>query len=206
LGQRNIFPAVQGATVTITEDGVRDAIFPERNPGVYVVRRIRGNPGHTYSLKVDIGGKIYTASSTMPKQVRIDTLALNRNTFFGEETRTISLEYQDPAGEKNYYRCLLTVNGVASKNFYLFDDNFSDGRKSSQELFDSDLDLLKGDIVEVELQCVDSVMYRYWQGLDQNENRGGASTTPANPVGNISGGVLGYFSAHTQHKKVVRIP
>ncbi|HEX8376727.1 MAG TPA: DUF4249 domain-containing protein [Pedobacter sp.] len=206
FGQANVFPAVRGAVVSITEDGVRKADLLESRPGVYVLRRVRGTPGHTYTLKVEADGKIYTASSTMPNQVRIDTVALNSSSFFGNIRRTISVEYQDPSGVKNYYRCLLQVNGTPSKQGFLFDDNFTDGKRVSQELFDFDLDIEEGDLAEIELHCIDSVIYRYWQGLDQNQNRGGASTTPANPVSNISNGALGYFSAHTKQNKVVRIP
>jgi hypothetical protein len=206
FGQTNVFPAVRGAVVSITEDGRRKATLQESRPGIYVIRNTRGSPGHTYTLKVEVEGKTYTATSTMPTLVRLDTLGLNSSNFFGNTRRTISIEYQDPAGVKNYYRSLLTVNGKSSKQFFLFDDNFTDGKKISQELFDFDIDLLQGDVAEVELHCVDSLIYRYWQGLDQNQNRGGASTTPANPVSNISNGALGYFSAHTRQSKVVRIP
>jgi hypothetical protein len=101
---------------------------------------------------------------------------------------------------------VLSVNGKQSKQFFLFDDNFSDGKRVNQDLFDFDIDLVQGDVADVELQCLDSLVYRYWQGLDQNQNRGGASTTPANPVSNISNGALGYFSAHTRQNKLALIP
>lgn len=206
FGQSNVFPAVTGAVVSITEDGIRKLSLQESRPGVYVLRSSRGSPGHTYTLKVEADGKIYTATSTMPSQVRIDTVALNSSNFFGNTRRIISVEYQDPSGVKNYYRCLLKVNGTPSKQDFLFDDNFTDGKRVNQELFDFDLDILQGDVADIELHCVDSMIYRYWQGLDQNQNRGGASTTPANPVSNISNGALGYFSAHTRQSKVVLIP
>jgi hypothetical protein len=178
----------------------------ESRPGVYVVRNIRGSPGHTYTLKVEAEGKIYTATSTMPRQVRIDTLGISTTNFLGTTRRTISFDYQDPPGIKNYYRCILKANGILSKQDFLFDDNFTDGKKVVQELFDLDLDLQQSDVADIELHCVDSVIYRYWQGLNQNQNRGGASTTPANPVSNISNGALGYFSAYTRQTRVVRIP
>ena len=206
FGQPNVFPAVRGAVVSITEDGIRKANLLESRPGVYVIRNIRGTPGHTYTLKVEVDGKTYTASSTMPGQVLIDTVALNSTNLLGNIRRTISLDYQDPPGIKNYYRCILKVNGIPSKQYFLFDDNFTDGKRINQELFDFDLDIQKGDVTNIELHCVDPIVYRYWQGLDQNQNRGGASTTPANPVSNISDGALGYFSAHTRQNKVVLIP
>jgi hypothetical protein len=206
FGQTNVFPAVRGAVVSITEDGIRKVTLRENTPGVYIIRNVRGTPGHIYTLNVEAEGKTYTATSTMPNQVRLDTIGLNSSNFFGKIRKSLSIEYQDPAQVKNYYRCLLSVNGKPSKQFFLFDDNFTDGKRVSQDLFDFDVELQQGDIVDVELHCIDPIIYRYWQGLDQNQNRGGASTTPANPVSNMSNGALGYFSAHTKQSKVVLIP
>lgn len=202
----NTFPGVSGAVVTITDEIGTVYTLRERSPGVYSARRFRGVPGRVYRLKVISEGVEYAASSAMPRQVMIDSLGLSLTTFFQNEERGIQVLYSDPPDVKNQFRFLLTVNGIKSKSAFAYNDDFNNGRIVSRELLDFDLDIKSGDIVEVEMQCIDAAMYRYWSGLDQNESRGGASTTPANPVSNISNGALGYFSAHTQQKETMVIP
>jgi len=48
------------------------------------------------------------------------------------------------------------------------------------------------------MQCIDKNIFRYFTTLTEVQEN---STTPANPDSNISGGVLGYFSAHTSQRK-----
>jgi hypothetical protein len=126
--------------------------------------------------------------------------------FFGEERRTINIFLNDPPGVKNYYRYTLSINDERSKSVFVYDDSFNDGRKVVRELFDFDLNAMPGDKIEVQMQCISAAVFRYWQGVEQNESRGGASTTPANPVSNISNGALGYFSAHTKQDEMAVVP
>ncbi|WP_256012503.1 DUF4249 domain-containing protein [Desertivirga xinjiangensis] len=206
IGGKNEFPGVSGATVTVSDDQGRIYNYTEQSPGVYITRRLLGTPGRTYFLKVTFEGKEYRASSAMPFPVHIDSLGITSTTIFSDERKSLQLQYQDPAGVKNCYRFILTVNGVKSKTIFIYNDDFNDGNTVNRELFDTDIDMESGDNAGLEIQCIDPVLYRYWQGLDQNRNRGGASTTPANPVSNITNGALGYFSAHTQQMESVTIP
>jgi Domain of unknown function (DUF4249) len=70
----NDFPPVTGATVTITDstNGVSNVLL-EMAPGVYATTDFTGVPLHTYTLRVESGGQVYTASSTMPKAVPLST-------------------------------------------------------------------------------------------------------------------------------------
>ena len=207
FGEPNIFPEVTGAIVTILDNtSGRLMTLRERRPGFYMARNFTGRSGTTYKLRVEADGQVFTASSTMPDQVNIDSIGVSVSTFLGEEQKTVQLLYGDPPKVKNYYHFLLSINGKPSKNIFAFEDNFTDGRMVTRELFDFDLNAKSGDKAEIEMQCIDPVVFRYWQGLDQNENRGGASTTPANPVSNISNGALGYFSAYTRQNEAIIIP
>ena len=206
FGDLNNFPDVSGAIVTITDNSGRVVTLRERRPGFYMARNFTGNSGRTYNLKVVVEGKEYTATSTMPTQVSMDSLGVTVGTFFGKESKTVQISFADPAAIKNYYRFTLNINGKPSKNIFVYEDNFSNGKKVTRELFDFDLNTKTGDVAEIEMQCIDQNIYRYWQGLDQNENRGGASTTPANPVSNINNGALGYFSVHTRQNEKIIIP
>jgi hypothetical protein len=190
------FPAVSGATVTITSDG-RVYTLVEKTPGTYVTTTLKGQPTKTYQLNIVVGNQTYTATSTMPNVVKLDSLNLSVTNFFNKETLSPTVYYTDPPATTDYYRFVLTVNTVPSKNYFVYNDELTNGRIINRDLRDFDVDLVVGDQVIVEMQTIDKNIYQYWNGLSQNENRGGASTTPANPISNVSNGALGYFSAHT---------
>jgi hypothetical protein len=51
------------------------------------------------------------------------------------------------------------------------------------------------------MRCIDGPVYDYFFSLNSIQGNGpGGGTTPTNPVSNISGGALGYFSAFTVQK------
>jgi hypothetical protein len=205
VADQGVFPAVTGAAVVVTDNAGNSFSFQEQSRGTYT-RRFRGVPGRTYTLKVTAEGKEYSAVSMMPQQVNLDSLGINTTKFFNETRKSLVVYFPDPSGVRNYYRFLLTVNGIGSRGIFTYNDDFTDGKGVQRELLDFDMDLREGDLAEVEMQCIDAAVYRYWQGVDQNESRGGASTTPANPVSNIKGGALGYFSAHTTQRSSVAVP
>jgi hypothetical protein len=62
--------------------------------------------------------------------------------------------------------------------------------------------LLPKDSVTIEMHCIDKPVYDYYYSLGNRDN----SATPANPVSNIVGGALGYFSAHTVRKTTAVVP
>ncbi|MGI4750688.1 MAG: DUF4249 domain-containing protein [Janthinobacterium lividum] len=198
------FPTVSGATVTISSDG---NVYPlqETVAGTYVTNSLKGQPTKTYQLNITADGQTYTATSTMPSQVKLDSLGLDVTSIVGKEFQSIIVYYTDPAAVTNYYRFVLTVNNVASNNYFVYNDELTNGRTVNHSLRDNDLNLVKGDHAAVEMQCIDKNIYQYLTGLDQNENRGAASTTPANPTSNVSNGALGYFSAHTVQDATITI-
>ena len=206
ITSQTAFAGVSGANVTVTDHNGQIYVFRERAPGIYSSRRLPGQPGKTYLLTVVYEDKEYKASSTMPSQTLLDSVQITNTTFFSEERKSVQVLYSDPPQIKNSYRFTLTINGIRSRDIFSFNDDFNDGNYVSREIFDNDVDLKSGDLVDIEMQCIDPFVYRYWQGLDQNQNRGGASITPANPVSNISNGALGYFSAHTQQFVRIEIP
>jgi hypothetical protein len=206
IGDSNSSPGISGATVTVKDqDGISYA-FRERAPGIYSSRRMRGIPGRTYSLSITHNGKTYTARSTMPSQVTIDSIGFQSTTIFSNSRTSLQLIFRDPPQIKNYYRFVLSINEVKTSSIFVYNDDFTDGKQVTRDLFDVDVDLKSGDRVAVEMHCIDPVIYRYWFGLDQNRSRGGASVTPANPVSNISNGALGYFSAQTQQMEQLLVP
>ncbi|HKO82838.1 MAG TPA: hypothetical protein VJU78_20670, partial [Chitinophagaceae bacterium] len=62
------------------------------------------------------------------------------------------------------------------------------------------------DTVMLDMLCIDNVVYKYWYSVYQSATGNSQSASPANPVTNIVGGALGYFSAHTKQTKSVVVP
>jgi len=90
----------------------------------------------------------------------------------------------------------------------VFNDRLSDGRYISTVLYDDSTDIKPGVTLTVQLNCIDKPVYNYLQQLLQISGNGGSfsNPSPVNPVSNISGGALGYFSAHTITSKTVKLP
>jgi len=116
----------------------------------------------------------------------------------GRDQKVISVYYQDPPGIANQYRFIEWVNGVQVKSVFTYDDQLTDGRYVTIDLLEQDIDIYIGDIVKVEMDCIDRPIYTYWFSLEtQQANNFNGAVAPANPPTNISPAVLGYFSAHT---------
>jgi hypothetical protein len=57
------------------------------------------------------------------------------------------------------------------------------------------------------MNCVDRNIYNYFFTLANvtSNNSGFENATPANPVTNLTGGALGYFSAHSTQQTRIRV-
>jgi uncharacterized protein DUF4249 len=205
----NTFPGVSGANVTVENSGVVTMLTETgTGSGVYSTSTINGQPGKTYNLTVGIGGSIFKASSTMPGPVGPDSIYVSKSLTSNDHYATVV--YQDPAGIKNYYRWVQYVNGNKEKTIFIMDDEFNDGLLVTNQLnFYNDNDDSRrnigfgGDTVKISMFCIDSAVYKYWSSLQQSGTGSGNSASPANPVSNIQGGCLGYFSAQTIRTKTM---
>ncbi|PZX59463.1 DUF4249 domain-containing protein [Hydrotalea sandarakina] len=199
----NVFPPVTDATVTISD--LYGNVYPllQTSPGTYTNNNLIGTPGATYRLQVVQGGNTYTASSTMPQQVNLDALLTDNIVFAGKIIPIIQPQYTDPVNVANYYWFIEYINGVENKRIFVWDDNLTNGGVSTRPLIEPDSTINAGDTIMVEMRCIDKPIYQYVRGLQDLQNN---AATPANPTSNISGGVLGYFSAHTRQRKSVVIP
>jgi hypothetical protein len=195
----NTYPPVTGASVTMDNHHGRITTFTEGPAGFYSVSPLGGIPGRTYTLSVVVDGKTYTADSTMPQVVAMDSITARPSIFDnGKGQKVITVYFRDPPGVANQYRFVLFVNHVQVKDVFAYDDEFVNGKYVSLDLQENDIDIYAGDTVEVEMQCIDKPVYNYWFTLSQQQadNPGGA-VAPSNPPTNFTPATLGYFSAHT---------
>jgi hypothetical protein len=205
----NNYPPVQGATVTITDNTGLSETLTESAAGIYKTRNLLGVGGRTYTLNVNIAGKIYTAVSAMPTLVPLQGIKIIPSNLLrpGQDTgaRFIAIpNYIDPPSIGNCYRFIQTLNGKADNAFIVFNDNVNNGMPNQRPIFSRNLELRKGDTLTVEMRNIDKTVYEYFYSLNQSSGEGpGGGSTPANPVNNIVGGALGYFSAYSTSKKTV---
>lgn len=200
----NKFNAVSGATVVLTRPNGSTVNYTEVSPGNYQSVKTRGIPGNKYTLNVTVEGKTYTASSTMPARVTLDSLTFKQFNFFGEQNTYVAVNYNDPAGTENQYRYILKAKGKIEEDM-VSEDRFNNGNKVSDVVFYEVDDLVTGDTIGVEFQCIDRNVYRYFYSLGQNNGSGGPPVAPANPVSNFNNGALGVFNAHTTSKRAIVI-
>ncbi len=101
--------AIEGASVTVLRDGQPWQTLPDKGAGYYRLNLgspLGDNPS-TYSLRVSAPGySDATAEQTMPARVDITSTQYQPEggvTPDGLTTNTLTVEFQDPAGEDNYY-------------------------------------------------------------------------------------------------------
>lgn len=206
----NNFRGVSGAVIQVSDNGGTPVTLAEVKKGVYENLHISGIPGHTYQLKVMIEGHVFTASSQMPAPVAFDALYVSRASVAGRNRVVANVGYRDPQEPGNSYNFVQYVNGEQRPDIFVNNDNLSNGRDvflalySPAEIREED-DLKEGDSLYVEMQCIDPNVYKFWYSLNTGASGSDVLATPSNPVSNVTGGALGYFSAHTVQYQGLRV-
>jgi len=194
---------VEDATVTLTGSDGSSATLSYQANGIYMAPAFEGVPGTQYTLEVTANGTTYTGLSTMPVSVQLDSLysefAPAQPPFFPEDGYTLFLVFQDPPVVSNYYRAILTLNGVTTSDYFLIDDELTDGNLVEIPFFGQQFEL--EDEVSIEFRSLDAPTFQYFETLSELTGGGGGpgggpgAAAPGNPDNNLSGGALGYFSA-----------
>jgi hypothetical protein len=194
--QPNTFSGVRGARVTVYSSNNQTFSFSALADGIYRSQRFRGIPGVRYTLEVVSGGKTYKASSVMPSPVKIDSLTFKKLSFFGNSSIYPSVYYKDPAGVQNQYRFIVRINGTIKAD-QVTEDRFSNGNATS-DLITFEDGVKAGDKIDLEVQCIDRNVFKYYFAMSQIGGNGGPPVAPSNPESNLDNGALGIFSANTR--------
>jgi hypothetical protein len=200
----NKFNAVTGARVIVTTQAGSVINYSEITPGVYQSPKFRGRTGVSYTLDVTVDGKKFTAVSTMPQKVILDSLNFREVSFFGNNSLHLVANFLDPKDIQNQYRYVLSVKSKVVEDV-VSEDRFNDGNTVANTIYHELNDLEPGDDIELDLQCIDRNVYRYYYAFGQNLGEGGPPVAPANPPSNISNGALGIFSVHTSSKRIAKV-
>ncbi len=197
------FIGVEGAIVELTDETENQTqILTMLKPGIYATTKFAGISNHSYLLRVNVNGNEYTASSTMPNHVPVIDIAQNTLTAGGQSAIYLQVTLNDPANEDNYYKSKVYYNSEIQKSIRISDDKYQNGL-SINEIFFVNENLTSNDIVEIHFSNIDKNVYTYFYSL--RETLDANSAAPANPISNINGDCLGYFSAQTIERKRVII-
>jgi hypothetical protein len=213
FGMLNDFPVVSGALVCLKDQNNLTDTLTEITPGHYVSSWMKGVSGMHYELSIEKDDLVMRSEDLMPKAVKINAVRVRKLEFppgpivdnVIESPRTeIIVDYTDPEDEVNFYRFIEIVNGK-KVNYFLSDDRFNNGKVVKNFLLDFNRRLHTGDTVVIEMQSISKPVYNYLYGFSMM-NVLPQGTTPSNPVTNIDGASLGYFSAFTFHRDTVILP
>ncbi|MET0392789.1 MAG: DUF4249 domain-containing protein [Chitinophagaceae bacterium] len=208
----NSFTGVAGAEVTITESGGPTTTLSSVQPGIYEAPALTGTSGKTYTLSVRAGTLVFSGVSVMPRKVNLDTIFTTDELLFADTRKIVNAVFHDPAGAGDNYRFVQYVNGLKEDQVMIRNDEYSDGRQIVNKLFyftddeDDERNIRSGDQVTIGMMCIDPAIYKYWFSLDRSATGGSGQATPSNPVTNLQGGALGYFSAHTLQSRTMVVP
>ncbi len=212
MEEATLSPGLPGATVTISTDEQTTVLTYDAATGHYHSPTV-GVPGTTYHLSVDFEGAHYEAESTMPLPSTILSTEFVWQNILSDRMLAFEVWASDPEPDiRNYYLYRMDrqtthprgkdKNEGQAYRWNVFDDRGNPpGRiyrdiicmteKIAEEDEEEDWDyiLYDGDIVNFYLMVIDHPVYDFFRSLIVGQNG------RANPISNISGGCLGYFSA-----------
>lgn len=209
----NDFPDVEGASVYIEDEFGNRTQLTEIFPGQHLATQMNIRAEKSYRLLVYTGSTVISAEDRMPLAVGMDSLTIRPFRFplegIGERIDTMQvLEavvwYSDPVEEKNYYRVLEFRNDTLV-NISITNDQFNNGKSVAYSLVNFRNPLLPGDKLLVGFQSISREVYEYLFGFS-GVNGGPMASSPSNPVTNLQGTELGYFSAHSVHRLNLVVP
>jgi hypothetical protein len=178
--------------------------------------------GLTYQLtvKTDIDNdgaqEIYTAVSTMPTAITVDSIRVKNESMMGHESYKLYIYMQDSPAE-DYYFGAYEVNGFLfdkiSKYTLLSDDRFNGqylnawefGRLGTMEDDEDHIRVKSGDVVTLHFSRIEKGYYDF---LHQCRNGMSGESLFSGPAANITSNMLGssavgYFTAYVVSKTMV---
>ncbi|MEQ8471175.1 MAG: DUF4249 domain-containing protein [Marinoscillum sp.] len=148
-------------------------------PFYYRATDLRGEAGKTYTLNVRSMGETYTAETTIPVPVEIDSIWIEVD----QDVDTLGnlwIRFQDQPDVRNYYRVFTQVRGKDEKYIPAYQSTISD-RIVDGEVYDhpvlklpesfinigDDLLFTKGDTIRIRFCAIDQAHFDFWRSLER---------------------------------------
>ena len=207
------YQRISNAEVTVIENNGESFVFTESSPGSYTNDTLIAKVGSQYSITVNVEGKTYSAISSLPSPLILDSIAVigEKRPFQDELDYEYHAYFQDNPGVEDYARFRLYINGIEKGGIFRYDDRLTDGRYIDfwRFFFEPDDDIKPGDIVTIEMMTIDKATFEYFDTLRRvlATSTGGpfGPSSPSNPTTNWDNGALGYFSAYNIESKTTAI-
>lgn len=208
-------PAISGAKVVVN-DGESDIEFAESDtkPGYYYAPEMfTAIYGRTYTLNIsnvdyNSDGELetYTAQSIMPNTYTVDSITCKYNKTM--EHYMVGMYGPEDVTVENYYAFCIAHNDTLVSDSYselsVTDDKwFTNDYVHGATIYyfsedDIDRKIKEGDKVTLFGMAITKELFDYINAVSDISGGGNPvfSSTPANAVGNISGGALGFFTTY----------
>lgn len=175
---------VSNARVTIKNEAGTPFIFSEtETPGTYVCTNFIPEIEKEYRLEIIVDDETYTATETMVASPQINRVEQYEDGgFFGDENQ-LSIFYNDPADEKNYYLTKFHAEFLQFSRYELTDDDLFNGNEIEESFSDEDLD--SGDVITITFRGVSEQFYNYVELIMETTYANPFGTPPSNIRGNV---------------------
>ena len=177
--------------------------FPNICAYVDTTGQLMGQVGGRYDLRIEVEGKVLTASTTIPGAVPIYDLHFIQPTEFSPDTlRELRASIDDPAGQIDFYRYFTAINQSPFQAPFqsVADDAFFDGQtfefplaKAESRTDPPGIDefglFAVGDTARIKWCTLDETHYNFWLTLEFNAISQGPFSSYTIVDSNIEGGI-----------------
>lgn len=175
----------------------------------------------SYSLKINVNGTSYDASTTIPDfATKIDSTWWEEIPGLKDSNNIrILSKLTDAKGLGDYIRYFTKVNNanffpglnsVSADELYdglSFTTFFDKGVDRNNQINRTNTNFNKGDTVVLKLCNIDKVNFDFWRTLDFGfQSNGNPFSSPVKILSNIQGNGFGYFGGYAAQYKTVIIP
>lgn len=184
---------VTGASVKVTNNNSNvEYIFADQNNGTYTITNFVPVINDSYTLEVIYDNQTYTATETLKSVAPISNVEQSLTGGFDNEVLDVTIFFQDPADEENYYMTRNQEIGDLLGTLESESDEFTNGNLLD-EFFEKERDdedptaeYNPGDIVNIKLYGISQRYYNYITLLVEQYDSGGDpfASVPAEIRGN----------------------
>lgn len=203
------------AKVTLSDGDRSEILILRRNedyfpPYIFEGNEIKGETGRTYTITAEYGGKEAFGATTIPANVRPDTLYFVMKEL-SDSLGAIFIEFTDPPDTRNYYRILTQVCGkdrrFLSPMIMGISDHFFSGQRFGFSLYRGQKSYISsarneyfslGDTVNIKFCTIDKAHYEFWNTFqDEVLNTGNPFASSLSVIkSNIQGDGLGIWGGY----------
>jgi len=203
----NNFKPIENASIKISDPRGKIYHFTEVKAGEYINTQMEAvYIDDEFNLEIETNNETLSAKSSLPRYVPIDSLSFAPFVFGPHRGNgfVVHCHFMDPPNEENFYYLKLIINDTVSSDYFIGSDDAIDGEQIDYVFFKHAIE--KGAFVVVELYTIDEMAYDYFRVLKKDENSGGMSAAPGNPISNIKGNAIGIFRASAKDEKYIIVP